>query len=97
MFKKMASKIKQVIFKAQKIQADGPMAKAQAKIIDDLVNQADAVAEIAKDAAKNIIKDAKKEAAKAVKDASKATKKPSVKAASKSADAKKGSPKKTTK
>ena len=69
MFKKMASKIKQVIFKAQKIQADGPMAKAQAKIIDDLVNQADAVAEIAKEAAKNIVADAKKEVAKAAKKA----------------------------
>lgn len=45
------------------------MAKAQAKIIDDLVNQADAVAEIAKDAAKNIVADAKKEVAKAAKKA----------------------------
>jgi len=65
MFKNIANKIKKAIFKAQKIQADGPMAKAQAKIIDELADQADAVAEIAKDAAINIVADAKKEVKKA--------------------------------
>jgi hypothetical protein len=103
MFKKMASKIKQVIFKAQKIQADGPMAKAQAKIIDDLLNQADAVAEIAKDAAKNIVADAKQEVAKAAKKAtapkpSKVGPRPEDAArAAKSTQAKKGRPKKSAK
>jgi hypothetical protein len=91
MFKKIATKIKQAIFKAQKIQADGPMAKAQAKIIDDLVNQADAVAEIAKDAAKNIVADAKKEVKKATAKAKTTTVKKD------SAAPKKGRPKKDVK
>lgn len=87
MFKKLAKKIKEALFKAQKMQADAPLAKAQAKIIDDLVEQADAVVEIAKDAAETIVADTKKEVSKAVKKA-KATKQPA---------AKKGRPKKTTK
>jgi len=103
MFKKMANKIKQVIFKAQKIQADGPMAKAQAKIIDDLLDQADAVAEIAKDAAKNIVADAKQEVAKAAKKATapkpgKVGPRPEDAArAANSTQAKKGRPKKSAK
>jgi hypothetical protein len=79
------------------------MAKAQAKIIDDLLNQADAVAEIAKDAAKNIVADAKQEVAKAAKKAtapkpSKVGPRPEDAArAAKSTQAKKGRPKKSAK
>jgi hypothetical protein len=97
MFKKIANKIKSVLFKAQKIDASSPVAKAQAKLIDQFADQADAVADIAVEAAENIVKDAKKEVAKAVKDATKATKKPAAKKPTQSTGAKKGRPKKTTK
>jgi hypothetical protein len=89
MFKKIASKIKAVLFKAQKIDADSAIAKAQAKFIDELAGQADVVADIAKEAAENIVADAKKE----VKKAAAKAKKPAGKKAA-SSPAKKGRPKK---
>jgi polyhydroxyalkanoate synthesis regulator phasin len=93
MFKKLAQKIKSVLFAAQKLDANSPIAKAQAKIIDDLAVQAEVVAEVAKNAADDIVASAKKEVAEAVKEVK--AKKP---VAKKAVSAKKpGRPKKTTK
>jgi hypothetical protein len=89
MFKKIAQKIKSLLFVAEKIKSDSPVAKAQAKVVDDLAAKADQVATIAKVAAENIAKEAKKEVNKAVKQA----KAP----AAKKASAKKAAAKKTTK
>lgn len=103
MFKKLSDKIKSVAFKAQKLNPNSPIAKAQAKVIDELVEQAEAVADIAVEAAEKIALDAKKEVAKAVKEASapKAKKvgpRPEDEArAATSAAAKKGRPKKSAK
>lgn len=89
----LAQKVKSVLFKAQKLDASSPIAKAQAKIIDDLAAQAEVVAEVAKNAADDIVASAKKEVEEAVKEVK--AKKP---AAKKAAPAKKpGRPKKTTK
>ena len=89
MFKKIASKFKAVLFSVEKIDPNSPAAKAQAKMLDELVNQAEDVAVIAKVAASNIAKNAKKEATKAVSDAKKKT--------APKAPAAKAKPKKTTK
>ena len=56
MLKKIAGKIKSALFKAQNIQADSAMAKAQSKLIDGFVDQADVVADIAMVAANNVVK-----------------------------------------
>lgn len=74
MFKNLVSKIKSFIFKAQKIDPDSAFAKAQAKVIDDLVSQAEVVADIASVTATKIVADAKKEVSKAAKQAVKAKK-----------------------
>jgi hypothetical protein len=102
MFKKLASKIKSIAFNAQKLDPNSSIAKAQAKIIDELADQAQAVADIAVEAAEKIASDAKKEVAKAVKEASspKAKKvgpRPEDAARAASSTAKKGRPKKSTK
>jgi TRAP-type mannitol/chloroaromatic compound transport system substrate-binding protein len=93
MFKKLAQKLKSVLFKAQKLDANSPIAKAQAKLIDDLAAQAEVVAEVAKNAADGIVASAKKEVEEAVKEVK--AKKPTAKKAAPSN--KPGRPKKTTK
>ena len=102
MFKKLANKIKSIAFSAQKLDPNSPIAKAQAKVIDELADQAQAVANIAAATADKIVDDAKKEVAKAVKEASspKAKKvgpRPEDAARAASSTAKKGRPKKSTK
>jgi len=101
MFKKLANKIKSIAFSAQKLDPNSPIAKAQAKVIDELADQAQAVAEIAVATADKIVVDAKKEVAKAVKEASssKAKKGRPIEDAARAASsaAKKGRPKKSTK
>jgi hypothetical protein len=103
MFKKLANKIKTIAFKAQKLDPNSPIAKAQSKIIDELVDQAEMVADIAVETAEKIATDAKKEVAKAAKKAAtpKAKKvgpRPEDEArAATSAAAKKGRPKKSAK
>lgn len=87
MFKKIAIKLKSVLFSVQKIDSNSLAAKAQAKVVDGLTKQAEDIAAIAIVAAGNIVKNAEKEAKKAVSDAKKKT-------ASKTAKAK---PKKTNK
>jgi len=101
MFKKLINKIKSIAFSAQKLDPNSPIAKAQAKVIDELADQAQAVAGIAAATADKIIDDAKKEVAKAVKEAktSKAKKvgpRPEDAARAASSKAKKGSSKKST-
>jgi len=68
MFKKLVNQIKKALFKAQKIDANSAIAKAQSKVIDDLAAQAEVVAEVASGAASNIVASAKKEVDKAVKE-----------------------------
>ncbi len=100
LFKKLANKIKSAAFKAQKLDPNSPIAKAQAKVIDELVDQAEAVADIAAEAAENIVNDAKKEVAKAVKEASAPKPKkvgPRPEDEARASAPKKGRPKKTTK
>lgn len=93
MFKKLAQKIKSMLFTVQKLDTNSPIAKAQAKLIDDLAAQAEVVAEVAKNAADDIVASAKKEVAEAVKEVK--TKKP---ASKNSASAKKtGKSKKSNK
>ena len=94
MFNKIAGKIKSALFKAQNIQADSAMAKAQSKLIDGFVDQADVVADIAIVAANNVVKNAKKEATKAVSEAKKKT---APKASTAKTSTAKAKPKKTTK
>lgn len=94
MFKKLAEKVKGILFKAQKLDANSPIAKAQSKMIDELVEQAEIVAEVAKNAADDIVASAKKEVEEAVQEVKAKKKAP----AKKAAPAKKpGRPKKTTK
>lgn len=88
MFKKLAAKIKTLVFRVQKLDPNSPMAKAQSKLIDDIAGVAD-------DAAKDIAASAKKEVEEAVQEVKKKAVK---KAPAKKAAAKKvAAPKKTTK
>jgi hypothetical protein len=97
MFKNLANKIKTLIFKAQKLNPNSPIAKMQSAMIDEAVDQAEAVAEVAKKAAVEIAESAKKEVNAALKEV-KTKKAPATKAAAKPVTgAKKGRPKKTTK
>ncbi len=80
MFKKLAQKVKSLLFKAQKLDANSPVAKAQAKIIDDLAAQVEVIAGIAKDAAEDIVDSTKKEVKEAVKEVK--SKKPTAKQSS---------------
>ena len=73
MFKKIASKLKSVLFSVQKIDSNSLAAKAQAKVVDELTKQAEDIAAIAIVAAGNIVKNAEKEAKKAMSDAKKKT------------------------
>jgi|694.fasta_scaffold19155_13 hypothetical protein len=82
MFKKLAQKIKVLVFRVQKLDPNSPMAKAQAKLIDD-------IADVAEDAAKDIAESAKKEVGEAVQEVKKK--------AAKKAPAKKAAAKKPTK
>lgn len=83
MFKKLAVKIKSILFKVQKLDPNSPMAKAQSKLIDD-------IAGVAEDAAKDIAASAKKEVEEAVQEVKK-------KAVKKAPAKKAAAPKKTAK
>jgi polyhydroxyalkanoate synthesis regulator phasin len=97
MFKNLANKIKSFVFKAQKLNPNSPLAKMQSAMIDEVADQADLIAEVAKKAADDLVESAKKEVNEAVKEV-KAKKKPATKTAAKPATgAKKGRPKKTAK